>query len=67
MKIARFALAIAFVLSTGGFAAAHGHKRHHHHMSRAGSPNGSAGGPTTISGTGDSKYGGSAPGTTGKN
>jgi hypothetical protein len=32
-----------------------------------GNPNGTAGGPTTLSGTGDSSFGGSSPGTSGYN
>jgi hypothetical protein len=33
----------------------------------SGNPNGTAGGPTSLSGTGSSQFGGSSPGTTGKN
>jgi hypothetical protein len=45
------------------------HKRHHraNHSVNSGNPNGTAGGPTTLSGTGSSQFGGSSPGTTGKN
>jgi hypothetical protein len=32
-----------------------------------GNPNGNADGPTTLSGTGDSQFGGSSPGTSGHN
>jgi hypothetical protein len=32
-----------------------------------GNPNGTAGGATTLSGTGSSQFGGSSPGTTGRN
>jgi hypothetical protein len=32
-----------------------------------GNPNGNADGPTTLSGTGDSSFGGSSPGTSGYN
>ena len=35
--------------------------------SNYGGPNGTAGGPTTLSGTGDSSFGGSSPGTSGYN
>lgn len=35
--------------------------------SNYGNPNGDPDGPTTLSGTGDSSYGGSAPGTSGYN
>jgi hypothetical protein len=44
------------------------HKRHHRmHAAGSSSPNGTAGGPTTLSGTGSSKFGGNSPGTAGKN
>jgi hypothetical protein len=45
------------------------HKRHHraHHAKNLGNPNGTAAGPTSLSGTGWSQYGGSSPGTAGKN
>jgi hypothetical protein len=69
MKIATIALAIAFALSST-FALAHGHKRHHHmrgHAMSAGGPNGTAGGRTSLSGTGSSQFGGSVAGNTGKN
>jgi hypothetical protein len=33
----------------------------------SGNPNGAAGGPTSLSGTGSSQFGGSSPGTTGRN
>jgi hypothetical protein len=32
-----------------------------------GNPNGTAGGPTSLSGTGSSQFGGSVPGTSGRN
>jgi hypothetical protein len=32
-----------------------------------GNPNGTAGGPTSLSGTGSSQFGGSSPGASGKN
>jgi hypothetical protein len=69
MKLATIALATVFALSST-FALAHGHKRHHHrghHSMNSGGPNGTAGGPTSLSGTGSSQYGGSVPGNTGKN
>jgi hypothetical protein len=66
MKFIHIALALVFTLSSP-LAFAHGHHHHRHHMSRAGSPNGSPGGPTTLSGTGSSQFGGSLPGNTGKN
>lgn len=72
MKITTIALATAFALSST-FALAHSsHRSKTHHMSRmhgsmSSNPNGTAGGATTLSGTGNSKFGGSTPGTTGKN
>jgi hypothetical protein len=69
MKIATIALATVFALSSA-FANAHGHKHHHHmrgHAMSADSPNGTAGGKTSLSGTGSSQFGGSVPGNTGKN
>jgi hypothetical protein len=72
MKIATIALATVFALSST-FALAHGHKRQHHmrgHLTSAGGaggPNGTAGGKTSLSGTGSSQFGGSVPGNTGKN
>jgi hypothetical protein len=60
MKLASLALTCMIVLS-GPFALAHG-KRHHqwrHSASHCpGGPNGTAGGPTTVSGTGSSSFGG---------
>jgi hypothetical protein len=69
MKLTTVALAAVFALSsTFAFARAH---RRHHHMSwmhgGSGGPNGTAGGPTTLSGTGSSQFGGSEPGISGKN
>jgi hypothetical protein len=75
MRVA--AIAFASVLAFSGTAAlAHSHKYKHHSMHHSmnkmqgsetgGSPNGTAGGPTTTSGTGSSKFGGSTPGTSGK-
>ena len=77
MKLATIALASAFALS-GTIALAQtahrsGVKTHHRaamaprHSSNSGNPNGTAGGPTTLSGTGSSQFGGSSPGTSGKN
>jgi hypothetical protein len=76
MKTATLTLAILLACSTG-YASAHG-ARHHHHgwfnsmnmMHGPGrtaartDPNGTAGGPTSVSGTGSSKYGGQNPGAT---
>ena len=74
MKLAAIALASAFALaSTGAFA------QPVRHESRArtapsvvlhpnyGNPNGNPDGPTTLSGTGSSEFGGSSPGTSGYN
>jgi hypothetical protein len=78
VKITAIALAAAFALSgTAAFA-----NTVHHRMAvrndRAatdivqlhpnyGNPNGNPDGPTTLSGTGDSSFGGSSPGTGGYN
>jgi hypothetical protein len=77
MKITAIALAAAFALSgTAAFAATV-----HHRAERTdryatpmvqlhpnyGNPNGNPDGPTTLSGTGDSQFGGSSPGTSGYN
>jgi hypothetical protein len=78
MKLTTIALASAFALSsTVAFAqTAHksGVKAHHSsastmpkHSMNNGNPNGTADGPTSLSGTGSSQFGGSSPGTTGKN
>jgi hypothetical protein len=69
MKLLTLALAAALSL-TSTFALAHSHRHHHHrHMGGAATtnPNGTAGGPTSLSGTGSSSYGGSVPGATGHN
>jgi hypothetical protein len=70
MKLSTLALAAALSLSST-FALAHSYHRHHHHHHMGGAaatnPNGTAGGPTSLSGTGSSSYGGSVPGATGHN
>jgi hypothetical protein len=69
MKVRTIALAAVFALSST-FAVAHSHHRTHHmmrHSAASNSPNGTAGGPTSLSGTGNSQFGGSVAGTTGKN
>jgi len=78
MKLTTIALAAAFALSgTAAFA----NTVHHKAAARAdrdavgmvhvhpnyGNPNGNPDGPTTLSGTGDSSYGGSSAGTSGYN
>lgn len=78
MKLATIALAAALALSgTAAFA----NTVHHKSVMRTdraaeapvqlhpnyGNPNGNPDGPTTLSGTGDSQYGGSSPGTSGYN
>jgi hypothetical protein len=78
MKLTAIALATAFALSgTAAFA----NTVHHHKVERTyrdaapmvqlhpnyGNPNGNPDGPTTLSGTGDSSFGGSSPGTSGYN
>ena len=79
MKVTTIALALTFALS-GTFAFAHpirheSNSRSFHMYGRPavalhanyGNPNGTADGPTTLSGTGDSEFGGSSPGTSGYN
>jgi hypothetical protein len=78
MKLATLALASAFALSST-FALANtvhhksGVRTHHGTVGMArlhpnyGNPNGNADGPTTLSGTGSSEFGGSSPGTSGRN
>jgi hypothetical protein len=78
MKLTTIALASAFALSaTVAFA----NTAHHKSAVRAdrdavgtvqlhpnyGNPNGNPDGPTTLSGTGDSSFGGSSPGSSGYN
>ncbi len=78
MKISAIALAAAFALSgTAAFANTVHHKvavttdRAATGMVQLhpndGNPNGNPDGPTTLSGTGDSSFGGSSPGTSGYN
>jgi hypothetical protein len=78
MKLTTIALATAFALSgTAAFANTVHHRsavrtyRDAAPMARLhpnyGNPNGNADGPTTLSGTGDSSFGGSSPGTSGYN
>jgi hypothetical protein len=78
MKLTTIALASALALSA---TAALANTAHHRSDVRAGrhaadmvqlhpnygNPNGDPDGPTTLSGTGDSSYGGSSPGTSGYN
>ena len=69
MRIATLALVSVFALSST-FALAHGYRHHHmrHSMNMyrgsaaTSNPNGTASGPTTLSGTGPSTYGGNNPG-----
>jgi hypothetical protein len=78
MKLTTIALTAAFALSgTAAFAKTVHHKsvvRTDRDTARTvqlhpnyGNPNGNPDGPTTLSGTGDSQYGGSSPGTSGYN
>jgi hypothetical protein len=78
MKLTTIALASAFALSA---TAAFANTAHHKSVVRAdrnaapmvqlhpnyGNPNGNPDGPTTLSGTGDSSFGGSVAGTSGYN
>jgi hypothetical protein len=79
MKLTTLALASAFALSST-LALAYTHQRsgvrtHHgtvgmsrtHRHTNAGNPNGTPGGATSLSGTGSSQFGGSSPGTAGRN
>jgi hypothetical protein len=78
MKLTAIALAAAFALpSTVALANPAHHKSAVRVQSDAvgkvqlhpnyGNPNGNPDGPTTLSGTGDSSFGGSSPGTSGYN
>jgi hypothetical protein len=78
MKLTTIALATAFALSgTAAFANTHHHKAGARADRSAvgmfqlhpnyGNPNGNPDGPTTLSGTGDSSFGGSSAGTSGYN
>ncbi|MET4388069.1 hypothetical protein ABIB73_003831 [Bradyrhizobium sp. F1.4.3] len=77
MKTATVTLAILLACSTGD-ASAHSAKRHHHgwfnsmnmmhgpgRTAARTDPNGTASGPTSVSGTGSSKFGGQIPGSSG--
>ncbi|WP_407159975.1 hypothetical protein [Bradyrhizobium sp. STM 3557] len=69
MKLIMIAVAAAVVLASP-VASARSHHRHHGWMHSYGSaartnPNGTAGGPTSVSGTGSSKFGGQVPGAPG--
>ena len=75
MKLATMSLAAAFALSST-FALANtvhhksdvtGGTNRVYQLSSNGHPNGTAAGPTTLSGTGASQFGGSSPGTSGYN
>jgi hypothetical protein len=79
MKLTTIVLTTAFALSATAALANTVH--HHKSVVRAprnaasmvqlhpnyGNPNGNPDGPTTLSGTGDSQFGGSSPGTSGHN
>ena len=69
MKFVAVALTTLAMLSMTFAPADAARRRHHgaHHAKNLGNPNGTAGGPTSLSGTGSSQYGGSSPGTAGKN
>jgi hypothetical protein len=78
MKLTTIALASVFALSA---TAAFANTAHHKSVATTdrdaapmvqlhpnyGNPNGNPDGPTTLSGTGDSSYGGASPGTSGYN
>ena len=68
MKFAAVALAlIALSFASANAAHRYHHRMYQHSMAARYNPNGTAGGPTTLSGTGSSQFGGSSPGVTGKN
>jgi hypothetical protein len=83
MKLAAIALATAFALSSTAALAQPVHREHHvrtyeapyetpyegmvHLHPNDGNPNGNPDGPTSLSGTGNSQFGGSSPGTSGYN
>jgi uncharacterized membrane protein len=75
MKLTTIALATVFALSsTFALANTARHKSNAvgsisrtYQPSNDGNPNGTADGPTTLSGTGSSQFGGSSPGTSGYN
>jgi hypothetical protein len=78
MKLTTIALASAFALSATAALANTAHSKSLVRTDRDaapmiqlhpnyGNPNGNPDGPTTLSGTGDSSYGGSLPGTSGYN
>ena len=78
MKAATLTLAILFALPAG-YASAHSARHTHHHgwfgsmnmmhgpgrTAARNDPNGTASGPTSVSGTGSSKFGGQIPGASG--
>jgi len=61
------ALAVALTCAPAGATYRHRHHRMHRSAAAMTNPNGTAGGPSTLSGTGSSKFGGSTPGVTGRN
>ncbi len=78
MKLTTIALATAFALSGAAAVANTVHRRSDVRIDRDaagmvqlhpnyGNPNGNPDGPTTLSGTGSSSFGGSSPGTSGYN
>jgi hypothetical protein len=78
MKLTTIALASAFALSSTVALAQTGHRSKVHYRtyrtmptvqlhSNYGNPNGNPDGRTTLSGTGNSQFGGSSPGTSGYN
>lgn len=76
MKLAMIGLVAAVTIASPTIASARSHHRHHHHgwmhamnmghgSAARSDPNGTAGGPTSLSGTGSSKFGGQIPGSAG--
>lgn len=68
MKLTAIALTgLMLAASLAPASAAHRYRHHRYHSAATDSPNGTAGGPTSLSGTGSSRFGGSVPGATGNN
>ena len=72
IKSAMIGLAVIVMLASPTLAStrSHPHSHHHHHGWALGgaarnNPKGTAGGPTSVSGTGPSKFGGQIPGVSG--
>jgi hypothetical protein len=67
MKLTALALTLVALSLASANATHRHHHRHYYSTAARNNPNGTAGGPTTLSGTGSSQFGGLSPGITGKN